>query len=150
MHAMNAARATAQRPLHLSLDPGPAAAGQARSRIEAVLRAWQIPVDADVAVLLTSELVTNAVRHGGAKRVEATAEERDGAVLVEIHDDGTGIPADHGTGLGLSGMRERVEVLQWTFTLDNANPGAIVRIAIPIPPERSPETGDATSVAQSA
>ncbi len=96
------------------------------------------------------ESATNAVRHGGAKRVEATAEERDGAVHVEIHDDGTGIPADHGTGLGLSGMRERVEALQGTFTLDNASPGAIVRIAIPIPPERSPETGDASLAAQSA
>ncbi|MCJ2025673.1 ATP-binding protein [Methylobacterium sp. J-067] len=95
------------------------------------------------------ESATNAVRHGGATRVEATAAERDGTVYVEIRDNGTGIPTEHRIGLGLSGMRERVEALQGTFALDNIGPGAIVRIAIPIPPERSPEPGDELISAQS-
>lgn len=95
------------------------------------------------------ESVTNAVRHGGATRVEAAAAQKDGVVHVEIRDDGTGLPAEHRIGLGLSGMRERVEALQGTFTLDNAAPGAIVRIAIPAPPDRSRETGDEFSIAQS-
>ena len=58
---------------------------------------------------------------------------------MTIRDNGTGIPAAHGTGLGLSGMRERVEALDGTFALDNAGPGAIVRITIPVPPERGDE-----------
>ena len=95
------------------------------------------------------ESATNAVRHGGASRVEATAAERDGTVYVEIRDNGTGIPTEHRIGLGLSGMRERVEALQGTFALDNIGPGAIVRIAIPIPPERSPEPGHELISAQS-
>jgi anti-sigma regulatory factor (Ser/Thr protein kinase) len=41
-----------------------AAAAAARSVVEDALHAWRVPVDADVAVLLTSELVTNAVTHG--------------------------------------------------------------------------------------
>ena len=41
-----------------------AAAASARAVVEDVIRAWRVPVDADVAVLLTSELVTNAVTHG--------------------------------------------------------------------------------------
>jgi anti-sigma regulatory factor (Ser/Thr protein kinase) len=41
-----------------------AAAAAARSMVEDALHAWRVPVDADVAVLLTSELVTNAVTHG--------------------------------------------------------------------------------------
>jgi two-component system sensor histidine kinase UhpB len=36
-------------------------------------------------------------------------------------------------------MRERVEALGGTFTLDNAGPGAIVRISIPVPSERGDE-----------
>ena len=85
------------------------------------------------------ESATNAVRHGAATRVEAEAAETDGRLFVTIRDNGTGIPAEHGTGLGLSGMRERVEALDGTFTLDNAGLGAIVRITIPVPPDRGDE-----------
>ncbi|MWV22304.1 HAMP domain-containing protein [Methylobacterium sp. 2A] len=85
------------------------------------------------------ESATNAVRHGAATRVEAEAAESDGHLTVTIRDNGTGIPNEHGTGLGLSGMRERVEALGGTFALDNAGPGAIVRIVIPVPPDRVDE-----------
>jgi hypothetical protein len=44
--------------------PGPAAAAMARAEVEAAIRAWGVAVDPDVALLLTSELVTNAVTHG--------------------------------------------------------------------------------------
>ncbi|MCE4222545.1 ATPase [Methylobacterium sp. C25] len=88
------------------------------------------------------ESMTNAVRHGGATHVRAEAHERRGSsggglstLHVVIRDDGTGLPHSHGTGLGLSGMRERVEALDGTFALDNAAPGAVVRIVIPIEPE---------------
>lgn len=85
------------------------------------------------------ESATNAVRHGGATRVEAEAGEVDGRVQATIRDNGTGIPAEHGTGLGLSGMRERVEALGGSFALDKGGPGAIVRITIPVPPEQGDE-----------
>ena len=90
------------------------------------------------------ESATNAVRHGAATRVEAGAVEAAGRLTVTIRDNGTGIPPEHGTGLGLSGMRERVEALDGTFTLDNAGPGAIVRITIPVPPDRG-DDNDAPS-----
>ena len=91
------------------------------------------------------ESATNAVRHGSATRVEAEATEADGRLHVTIRDDGTGIPREHRTGLGLSGMRERVEALDGTFALDNAGPGAIVQITIPVPPERVDENNNAPS-----
>lgn len=85
------------------------------------------------------ESATNAVRHGAATRVEAEAAEAEGRLVVTIRDNGSGVPDAHGTGLGLSGMRERVEALGGTFALDNAGPGAIVRITIPVPPDRGDE-----------
>ena len=91
------------------------------------------------------ESATNAVRHGAATRVEAEATEAEGRLDLTIRDNGTGIPPEHGTGLGLSGMRERVEALGGTFALDNAGPGAIVRIMIPVPPDRGDETSTAPS-----
>ncbi len=118
-------------------------------RFDGLARGYDDLIDLTVFRCI-QESATNAVRHGAATHVEAVAEERDGEVLVEICDDGTGIPAEHTTGLGLSGMRERVEALQGTFTLDNAGPGAIVRIAIPVPPERAREIADQPKAAQSA
>src|SRR4051812_19104297 len=47
----------------IRLAAGPAAVPAARRQVQATLLTWEVPVDpADVA-LLTSELVTNAVRH---------------------------------------------------------------------------------------
>ena len=40
------------------------AASEARAQLRAVISAWGLRVDEDVAVLLASELVTNAVTHG--------------------------------------------------------------------------------------
>ena len=96
------------------------------------------------------ESMTNAVRHGGATHVRAEAYEEakpEGTVLhVRVRDDGTGLAEGHGTGLGLSGMRERVEALDGQFQLDNASPGAVVQISIPIDPERGETPASAPSL----
>lgn len=114
--------------------PGIAFAG----RFDSLARGYGDLVDLTV-FRCVQESATNAVRHGGATQVEAEAGEVDGRVQATIRDNGSGIPAEHGTGLGLSGMRERVEALGGTFTLDNGAPGAIVRITIPVPPEQGDE-----------
>ena len=41
----------------------PLAAGQARSQVRAAIRAWAVPVDPDIAILLTSDLVTEAITY---------------------------------------------------------------------------------------
>ena len=82
------------------------------------------------------ESATNAVRHGCADHVEAEAFEGEGLLHVTIRDDGGGIPDEHRTGFGLSGMRERVGALGGTFALDKASPGTVVRITLPVPTER--------------
>lgn len=69
------------RDARVPLIPGPDAASVARAHLRAAISSWRLPVDTDVAVLLVSELVTNAVTHG---------------------DDGTGTGARGGTGGGTS------------------------------------------------
>lgn len=93
------------------------------------------------------ESMTNAVRHGRASNVTVRAEdEADPAALggrslrITIRDDGGGVAPDHGLGLGLSGMRERVEALGGSFGLDNGQPGAVVRITIPLDREQDADT----------
>jgi anti-sigma regulatory factor (Ser/Thr protein kinase) len=69
-----------------------AAPAGARDVVEDAIRAWRVPVDADVAVLLTSELVTNAVTH--ATPAAETF------VLLTIACDATGLRVDVHDGSG--------------------------------------------------
>ena len=63
MNAMAPTRPTELQACRIRLTAGPAAATEARGQVRAAIRAWDIPVDPDIAVLLTSELVTNAISH---------------------------------------------------------------------------------------
>jgi anti-sigma regulatory factor (Ser/Thr protein kinase) len=64
--ATDAARTFAEFARRVRMPPEPAAAALARAEVAAAIRAWGIGVDPEVALLLTSELVTNAVTHGVA------------------------------------------------------------------------------------
>jgi anti-sigma regulatory factor (Ser/Thr protein kinase) len=78
------------------LATGPAAAGEARHRLRDAIRSWQVPVDLDAALLLTSELVTNAVRHEagqGAQAVVLTIACSRGRLRVDVHDTSRFLPA---------------------------------------------------------
>jgi anti-sigma regulatory factor (Ser/Thr protein kinase) len=93
------------------LDATPAAAAAARRRVLAVIRAWRVPVDPDIAVLLTSELVTNAIAHEPGETVTLHVSSANGRLLVEVFDTcpqlpvpvdaAAAAPADAETGRGL-------------------------------------------------
>ena len=78
------------------LAAGPAAAAEARRRVRVAIRSWRVPVDLDAALLLTSELVTNAVRHEAGQRAQAVvlaiACSR-GRLRVDVHDTSRSLPA---------------------------------------------------------
>ena len=80
------ARHDVQRPLRLSLDADPAAAAEARGYVRAAIYAWGVPVDAYVAALLTSELVTNAIRHETGEKVKLFVSCSCGHLRVYVHD----------------------------------------------------------------
>jgi anti-sigma regulatory factor (Ser/Thr protein kinase) len=68
------------------LSAGPAAAAEARDQVRAAIRAWDVPVDPDVAVLLTSELVTNAIKHEAGKSITLFITCTYGHLRVDVHD----------------------------------------------------------------
>ena len=60
------------------------------------------------------EALTNILRHAGATRVDVTMMAKDGAVALEIRDNGRGITEDEKSGrssIGLLGMRERARLI---------------------------------------
>jgi anti-sigma regulatory factor (Ser/Thr protein kinase) len=92
MDTMAPMRPTVQRPRRISLAAGPAAAGDARRCVRAAIRAWDVPVDVDTAVLLTSELVTNALRHEKSGTITLTITCVCGQLRVDVRDTSRRVP----------------------------------------------------------
>jgi two-component system sensor histidine kinase DesK len=65
------------------------------------------PANESVLTLAIREAVTNVIRHARASTVQLRVAQSDGACRFEIQDDGVGGAATE--GVGLTGMRERVE-----------------------------------------
>ena len=72
---------------------------------------------AAIPPLMLISLVENAVKHGiepkkGPARIRVTAARNDAGVLeLTVADDGVGFAAAHGSGIGLSNIRERLKHL---------------------------------------
>jgi hypothetical protein len=91
----------------VTLPAGPTAPGRARSQVRATIEAWEIPVEESIAVLLTSELVTNAVRHEKGDIITLVITCAYGQLHVDVHDTSYTLPEpvdgppDAETGRGL-------------------------------------------------
>jgi signal transduction histidine kinase len=88
------------------------------------------------------EALTNVSRHAEASRAVVSVSEREGVVRASVTDDGKGLPeADRlgprGDGLeggfGMSGMRERAELVGGELELVPApGKGTVMRLAVPL------------------
>ncbi|HEX4985353.1 MAG TPA: ATP-binding protein [Burkholderiales bacterium] len=83
---------------------------------------------------LAQECLTNVAKHAQAKSVAISLARANGAeVRFSFEDDGRGFDVSRrGRGLGLAGLRERVEALGGQFDLQSA-PGQGVRVSASIP-----------------
>lgn len=85
---------------------------------------------------IVQEALTNVARHSDASRVEFRVRERPGELLVELRDDGRGIPREALTSrrsLGLIGMRERARGIGATLEIEGvAGRGTIVSLRVPL------------------
>ena len=96
---MNAAAAGATHSARLDLSGQPDTARKARRFVRERIREWRLPVQADVALLLVSELVTNAVLHAGTD-IGVVVQVLGGRLRVAVTD---GSPQDVLTGRGPRG-----------------------------------------------
>ncbi len=88
------------------------------------------------AYRFVQECLTNVARHAGAKHVEVSLRCRataPGHLELFVDDDGRGVdPAAPRTGLGLVGLRERVEALDGKFEIAG-RPGSGTRVSAAVP-----------------
>ncbi len=79
----------------LSLPPRLEAATQARRHVRQKLVAWELDDLVDPVVLLTSEVVTNALLHAGT------------VITVAVRREGTGVRVEVGDGSGVQPVQRR-------------------------------------------
>ncbi|MCP3755820.1 sensor histidine kinase [Streptomyces sp. TBY4] len=107
-----------------------------------------IPVDTDfdlpgrlseqaesAGYFFVSEALANAARHSGADRITVTGRHDGTRLTVEVADDGIG-GADAGRGSGLTGLADRVSVVDGRLTLTSPPGGpTLLRVEIPCVPK---------------
>lgn len=94
--------------------------------------------DIETAIFrIIQEALTNMFRHSGARNGSVSLIENEGRIVVTVSDDGKGIEEQviqlrpDSVGVGIGGMRQRVNELGGSLRLANANPGTIVEVVIP-------------------
>jgi len=85
---------------------------------------------------IAQEAVTNALRHGQARRIVAVIAFEDRGIRLTVEDDGRGfapaVPGAGGSGLGLAGMARRVSDRQGTLDI-HGRPGGGTTLAAYLP-----------------
>ena len=77
------------------------------------------------------EGITNVLRHAEATSIFVEANARDGGIVVEISDNGSGFAPGTAFGRGLMGINERVRALGGSFELFRKQDRTIIRCLLP-------------------
>jgi signal transduction histidine kinase len=104
----------------------------------------RLPDAIEVALFrVLQEALTNVHRHSGASAAEILVRQDAEQVVLEVKDNGHGIPQEllrhfhatgAGTGVGIAGIRERVRELGGKLTLESNSSGTLVQVAVPLEP----------------
>jgi hypothetical protein len=70
----------------------PASAALARGEVAEAIRDWRVSVDADIAILLTSDLVTNAILRGDGSHITMAMRYARGRLRVDVYDTWRALP----------------------------------------------------------
>lgn len=92
-----------------------------------------------VVFRLVQECLTNVHRHSGSKSAAIHIVREPDKILVEVRDRGKGIPQEKlaeiqssGSGVGISGMRERLRQFHGEMIIESTTGGTTVLVTIPV------------------
>jgi anti-sigma regulatory factor (Ser/Thr protein kinase) len=101
----------------------------------------RLPIGIEIALFrVLQESLTNVHRHSGASEVSVCFYHQLEKIVLEIRDDGSGIPAERlarlretaaETGVGLAGMRERMNELNGKLEVESDGHGTTMRAIVP-------------------
>ncbi|RJQ77234.1 sensor histidine kinase [Pseudonocardiaceae bacterium YIM PH 21723] len=85
-----------------------------------------------IAYFCAAELLTNVVKHAGARAIYIELTTSDDQVQLRVSDDGTGGATLDGPGTGLIGLRERVRTVDGTLSVTSP-PGGPTSVTVDLP-----------------
>jgi signal transduction histidine kinase len=93
----------------------------------------RLPEPVEVAAYyVVSEALANTAKHARASVVRVAVEQRDGILHLSVRDDGAG-GADPARGSGLIGLRDRVEAIGGTLSVESpVGAGTSLQVALPV------------------
>ena len=103
----------------------------------------RLPLEIEIALFrVLQETLTNVHRHSQASEVSVTFRHQPEDLVLEVKDDGCGISAERldrlreasaDTGVGLAGMRERMNELKGKLEIESDGHGTTMRATVPLP-----------------
>jgi PAS domain S-box-containing protein len=119
----------------------------------------RLPADLELTIFrIVQEGLTNIHRHSGSKTATIRLSRSADSVLLRIEDHGKGISPEklaalraQRTGVGITGMRERVRHLKGAMDIQSNGTGATISVTFPVPmiPTSIPSAGS-ESILQSS
>jgi PAS domain S-box-containing protein len=107
----------------------------------------RLPDEMELAMFrIVQECLTNIHRHSGSKTATIRLSRKAESVSLEIQDEGKGISAEkldrmqgQRSGVGITGMRERVRHLRGTMSIHSVGQGTKISVTFPVPTTATPE-----------
>lgn len=81
---------------------------------------------------IVQEAVTNVIRHASASSLVISVRAEEDHIQVRVADDGRGPGVSVREGHGLTGMRERVDLLGGSLSAESTSPGFLVAATLPL------------------
>jgi signal transduction histidine kinase len=114
-----------------------------KARLDLATESRRLPLEIEGALFrVLQESLTNVHRHSGSPEVSIRFQRQAKTVILEIADCGRGIPAElfsrlregnSETGVGLAGMRERLNELNGKLEIESDDRGTSLRVTVPLP-----------------
>ena len=112
-----------------------------RTRLDISYQGEPVPDIADAQEIslyrFLQEALANAAMHAEASKVEVVLRRNRSTVRLTVSDDGNGMDSGilddvNRRGLGIVGMRERIEALGGRFTIDGSSRGTTITATLPL------------------
>jgi len=120
-----------------------------RSKLEIDLKIpenfGRLPSEMELLIFrLVQESLTNIHRHSGSKTALIQIDRDENTIQVKVEDEGEGMPPErlaeirsHGTGVGITGMRERVRQFRGDLIIESNGSGTRVYATLPLKTQHS-------------